>query len=181
VRHRSSASTTTSFEEASVSTTDELLRNNQDYAASFSAGDLPMPPGAQAAVVACMDARLNVYGMLGLREGDAHLIRNAGGVVTDDVIRSLTISQRLLGTREVVLVHHTDCGMVTFKDDDVKADIEAETGLRPPFALEAFPDAEQDVRQSIARIKASPFVPNKDAVRGFVFDVRTGNLQEVTG
>jgi carbonic anhydrase len=164
-----------------VSTTDGLLRNNQDYAASFSAGDLPMPPGAQVAVVACMDARLHVYGVLGLREGDAHVIRNAGGVVTDDVIRSLTISQRLLGTREVILVHHTDCGMLTFEDDDVKADIEAETGLRPPFALEAFPDLEQDVRQSIARVKASPFVPRKDAVRGFVYDVRTGRLQEVTG
>jgi carbonic anhydrase len=163
-----------------VSTTDDLLRNNQDYAASFTGGDLPMPPGKQTAVVACMDARLNVYGILGLREGDAHVIRNAGGVVTDDVIRSLTISQRLLGTREVILIHHTDCGMLTFKDDEVKAAIEADTGLRPPFALEAFPDPEQDVRQSIARIKASPFVPNKDSVRGFVFDVRTGALHEVT-
>ncbi len=163
-----------------MSTTDELLRNNQDYAASFASGDLPMPPGKQVAVVACMDARLNVYGLLGLREGDAHVIRNAGGVVSDDVIRSLAISQRLLGTREVILVHHTDCGMLTFKDDAVKADIEAETGLRPPFALEAFADPEQDVRQSIARIKASPFVPRTDAVRGFVFDVRTGTLQEVT-
>jgi carbonic anhydrase len=163
-----------------VSTTDELLRNNQDYAASFAGGDLPVPPGTHVAVVACMDARLNVYGALGLREGDAHVIRNAGGVVTDDVIRSLTISQRLLGTREVILVHHTDCGMLTFKDDAVKADIEAETGLRPPFALEAFPDLEQDVRQSIARIKASPFVPHTDDVRGFVFDVRTGALREVT-
>jgi carbonic anhydrase len=167
------------LQEAPVSTTDELLRNCQDYAASF-AGDLPMPPGKQVAVVACMDARLNVYGLLGLREGEAHVIRNAGGVVTEDVIRSLTISQRLLGTREVVLVHHTDCGMLTFEDDAVKADIEAETGLRPPFALEAFPDLEQDVRQSIARIKASPFVPHTDAVRGFVFDVRTGALREVT-
>jgi carbonic anhydrase len=168
------------LQEAPVSTTDELLRNNQDYAASFASGDLPMPPGTHVAVVACMDARLNVYGALGLREGDAHVIRNAGGVVTDDVIRSLTISQRLLGTREVILVHHTDCGMLTFKDDAVKADIEAETGLRPPFALEAFPDLEQDVRQSIARIKASPFVPHTDDVRGFVFDVRTGALREVT-
>jgi carbonic anhydrase len=164
-----------------VSTTDDLLRNNQDYAASFSSGDLPMPPGKQTAVVACMDARLNVYRVLGLREGDAHVIRNAGGVVTDDVIRSLTISQRLLGTREVILIHHTDCGMLTFKDDEVKADVEADTGLRPPFALEAFRDPEQDVRQSIARIKASPFVPRKDAVRGFVFDVRSGALQEVAG
>jgi carbonic anhydrase len=162
-----------------VSTTDELLRNNQEYAASFS-GDLPMPPGKGVAVVACMDARLNVYALLGLREGEAHVIRNAGGVVTDDVIRSLTISQRLLGTSEVILIHHTDCGMLTFKDDAVKADIEAETGVRPPFALEAFPDLDQDVRQSIARIKASPFIPRKDAVRGFVFDVGTGALREVT-
>jgi carbonic anhydrase len=162
-----------------VSITDELLRNNQDYAASFT-GDLPMPPGKGVAVVACMDARLNVYGLLGLREGEAHVVRNAGGVVTDDVIRSLTISQRLLGTREVILVHHTDCGMLTFKDDAVKADIEADTGVRPPFALEAFPDLDQDVRQSIARIKASPFVPHKDAVRGFVFDVGSGALREVT-
>jgi carbonic anhydrase len=174
-----SASSATT-QEARVSTTDELLRIHQDYAASFTGGDLPMPPGRQVAVVACMDARLNVYGLLGLREGDAHVIRNAGGVVTDDVIRSLTISQRLLGTREVILIHHTDCGMLTFKDDEVKADIEAETGLKPPFALEAFPDVDQDVRQSIARIKASPFVPNRDAVRGFVFDVRTGALREVT-
>jgi carbonic anhydrase len=162
-----------------VSITDELLRNNQDYAASFT-GDLPMPPGKGVAVVACMDARLNVYGLLRLREGEAHVVRNAGGVVTDDVIRSLTISQRLLGTREVILVHHTDCGMLTFKDDAVKADIEADTGVRPPFALEAFPDLDQDVRQSIARIKASPFVPHKDAVRGFVFDVGSGALREVT-
>ena len=162
-----------------MSTTDELLRNNQDYAASF-AGDLPMPPGKGVAVVACMDARLNVYGLLGLREGEAHVIRNAGGVATDDVIRSLTISQRLLGTREVVLIHHTDCGMLTFKDDAVKADIEDETGVRPPFALEAFPDVDQDVRQSIARIKASPFIPKKDSVRGFVYEVESGRLREVT-
>ena len=164
-----------------MSTTDELLRNNQDYAASFSSGDLPMPPATRVAVVACMDARLSVYGILGLREGDAHVIRNAGGGVTDDVIRSLTISQRLLGTREVILIHHTDCGMLTFKDDEVKADIEADTGLRPPFALEAFSDLDQDVRQSVARIKASPFVPRKESVRGFVLDVRTGALREVTG
>ena len=163
-----------------MSTTDELLRNCQDYAASFTHGDLPMPPARQVAVVACMDARLNVYGLLGLREGEAHVIRNAGGVVTDDVIRSLTISQRLLGTREVILIHHTDCGMLTFKDDEVKADIEADTGLRPHFALEAFSDLERDVRQSIARIKHSPFVLNKDSVRGFIFDVTTGKLQEVT-
>jgi carbonic anhydrase len=162
-----------------VSTTDELLRNNADYAASFAAGDLPMPPAKGVAVVACMDARLNVYAALGLREGQVHVIRNAGGVVTDDVIRSLVISQRLLGTREVILIHHSDCGMLTFKDDDVKAAIEEDTGLRPPFALEAFDDLERDVRQSVARIKASPFVPHKDSVRGFVFDVASGALREV--
>jgi carbonic anhydrase len=139
-----------------------------------------MPPGKGLAVVACMDARLNVYALLGLSEGEAHVIRNAGGVVSDDVLRSLVISQRLLGTREVVLVHHTDCGMLTFTDDQVKADIEADVGFRPHFALEAFSDLERDIRQSIARIKASPFVPHKDSIRGFVYDVRTGALQEVT-
>jgi carbonic anhydrase len=164
-----------------MSVTDELLRNNADYAASFNAGDLPMPPGKGVAVVACMDARLNVYGALGLHEGDAHVIRNAGGVLTEDAIRSLVISQRLLGTREIVLIHHSDCGMLTFSDDQVKAAIEADTGLRPSFALEAFPDLEGDVRQSIARIKANPFIPNKDSVRGFVFDVHSGVLKEVTG
>ena len=163
-----------------MTVTDDLLRNNADFASSFSKGDLPMPPGKHLAVVACMDARLNVYALLGLEEGQAHVIRNAGGVVTEDVIRSLAISQRLLGTNEVILVHHTDCGMLTFTDDQVKADIEADTGLRPHFALEAFSDLERDIRQSIARIKASPFVPNKDSVRGFIFDVTTGKLQEVT-
>jgi carbonic anhydrase len=164
-----------------MSVTDELLRNNADYAASFDTGDLPMPPGKGVAVVACMDARLNVYGALGLHEGDAHVIRNAGGVVSEDAIRSLVISQRLLGTREIVLIHHSDCGMLTFSDDEVKAAIEADTGLRPSFALEAFTDLERDVRQSIARIKANPFIPNKDSVRGFVFDVHSGVLKEVTG
>jgi carbonic anhydrase len=163
-----------------MTVTDELLRNNAEFTSSFSNGDLPMPPGKHLAVVACMDARLNVYALLGLREGEAHVIRNAGGVVSDDVLRSLVISQRLLGTREVILVHHTDCGMLTFTDDAVKADIEADVGLRPHFALEAFSDLERDIRQSIARIKASPFVPNKDAVRGFIYDVRSGALQEVT-
>jgi carbonic anhydrase len=163
-----------------MTVTDELLRNNAEFARSFSNGDLPMPPGKHLAVVACMDARLDVYALLGLREGEAHVIRNAGGVVSDDVLRSLVISQRLLGTREVVLVHHTDCGMLTFTDDAVKADIEADVGLRPHFALEAFSDLERDIRQSIARIKASPFVPNKDAVRGFIYDVRSGAVQEVT-
>jgi carbonic anhydrase len=163
-----------------MTVTDELLRNNADFASSFAKGDLPMPPGKGLAVVACMDARLNVYALLGLQEGEAHVIRNAGGVVTEDVIRSLAISQWLLGTSEIILVHHTDCGMLTFTDDEVKADIESQTGLRPHFALEAFSDLERDVRQSIARIKASPFVANKDSVRGFVFDVTTGKLQEVT-
>jgi carbonic anhydrase len=163
-----------------MTVTDELLRNNAEFAGSFRNGDLPMPPGKHLAVVACMDARLNVYALLGLREGEAHVIRNAGGVVSDDVLRSLVISQRLLGTREVILVHHTDCGMLTFTDDAVKADIEADVGLRPHFALEAFSDLERDIRQSIARIKASPFVPHKDAVRGFIYDVRSGALQEVT-
>ena len=163
-----------------MTVTDDLLRNNDEFAGSFSKGDLPMPPGKALAVVACMDARLDIHKILGLEEGDAHVIRNAGGVVTDDVIRSLAISQRLLGTKEIVLIHHTDCGMLTFTDDEVKADIESKTGLRPHFALEAFSDLERDIRQSIARIKASPFVANKDSVRGFVFDVTTGKLSEVT-
>ena len=162
-----------------MSVTDELVRNAERYAANFSKANVPMPPGKGVVVVACMDARLNPYGLLGLQEGDAHIIRNAGGVVSDDVIRSLAISQRLLGTREVVLIHHTDCGMLTFKDDQVKDQIEADTGIRPPFALEAFADAEQDVKQSMARIAASPFVPHKDQVRGFVYDVKSGRLNEV--
>jgi carbonic anhydrase len=161
-----------------MSKTDEFLENNRRYAESFG-GKLPLPPAARLAVVACMDARLNVYGILGLAEGEAHVIRNAGGVITDDEIRSLAISQRLLGTREIILIHHTDCGMLTFTDDAFKADIEAETGIKPPWAAEAFPDLDADVRQSINRIKASPFVPHKDSVRGFVFDVATGLLSEV--
>ena len=159
---------------------DEFLEANRRYAESFDSGDLPVPPAKNVAVVACMDARLNVYGMLGLEEGDAHVIRNAGGVVTDDVIRSLTISQRLLGTREIVLIHHTDCGMLTFSDDEVKQQIQDEVGIKPEFALEAFSDLEEDVRQSIRRIQASPFVPHKDNVRGFVYEVETGRLREVT-
>ncbi|HEV8596192.1 MAG TPA: carbonic anhydrase [Candidatus Dormibacteraeota bacterium] len=162
-----------------MSTTDELVRNNESYAGTFKKGDLPLPPARHVAVVACMDARLDVHKILGLQEGDAHVIRNAGGAVTDDAIRSLAISQRLLGTTEIILIHHTDCGMLTFKDDDLKKKIESETGIRPAFALEAFSDLEDDVRQSIARIKASPFVPNKSNLRGFVYDVRTGKLNEV--
>ena len=162
-----------------MDTTDELLQRNASYAASFSKGDLPLPPARGVAVLACMDARLDVHKILGLEEGDAHVIRNAGGVATDDAIRSLVISQRLLGTHEVILIHHTDCGMLTFTDDQVKAQIQTDTGIRPPFALEAFGDLEQDVRQSIARIKVSPFVPRKDHIRGFIYDVHTGRLAEV--
>ncbi len=162
-----------------MSVTDELLTANAAYAADFT-GPLPLPPARHLAVVACMDARLDVYRLLGLAEGEAHVIRNAGGAVTDDVIRSLAISQRLLGTREIVLLHHTDCGMLTFTDDAFKADIEAETGIRPPWAAEAFGDLAADVRQSLARVRATPFVPHTDAVRGFVVDVATGRLTEVT-
>jgi carbonic anhydrase len=161
-----------------MSVTDEYLRNNAAYAEQFS-GPLPLPPASHVAVVACMDARLNVYAILGLKEGEAHVIRNAGGVVTDDEIRSLAISQRLLGTTEIILIHHTDCGMLTFTDDDFKRTIQNETGIKPQWAAEAFTDLDEDVRQSIARIKASPFIPHKDAVRGFVFDVATGKLNEV--
>ena len=162
-----------------MSSTESYVANAEQYAASFDKGDLPMPPALHTAVVACMDARLNPYGILGLSEGDSHVIRNAGGVVTEDVIRSLAISQRLLGTTEIILIHHTGCGMLTFHDDDVKAQIEADTGIRPSFALEAFSDLDSDVRQSIARIKASPFIPNKDSIRGFVYEVETGRLREV--
>ena len=163
-----------------MSSTDDLIANNDVYVASFgNKGDLPLPPGKKTAVVACMDARLNVYGALGLEEGDAHVIRNAGGVVTDDAIRSLAISQRLLGTEEIILIHHTGCGMLTFTDDDFKRSIEEDTGIRPEWAAEAFADLDADVRQSIARIKASPFIPRKDAVRGFVYEVETGRLREV--
>jgi carbonic anhydrase len=162
-----------------MSATDELLANNEAYAASFEKGTLPLPPARKVAIVACMDARLNVYSALGLQEGDAHVIRNAGGVVTDDEIRSLTISQRLLGTEEIILIHHTDCGMLTFTDDQFKASIEQETGIKPEWAAEAFPDLDGDVRQSIARIKASPFIPRKESVRGFVYEVESGRLREV--
>jgi carbonic anhydrase len=163
-----------------MSVTDELLRNNEGYAASFDKGDLPLPPAKKVAVLACMDARLNPYGALGLSEGDAHVIRNAGGVVTDDEIRSLAISQRLLGTEEIILIHHTDCGMLTFTDDQFKRQIQDDVGIKPEWAVESFPDLDEDVRQSIARIKASPFIPKKDSVRGFVYDVATGRLREIT-
>ena len=163
-----------------MSTTDELLRNNEAYAASFDKADLPMPPARKVAVVACMDARLNPYGALGLGEGDAHIIRNAGGVITDDGIRSLAISQRLLGTEEIILIHHTDCGMLTFSDDEFKRSIQEDVGIKPQWAAEAFDDLEADVRQSIARIEASPFIPRKDSIRGFVYEVESGRLREVS-
>lgn len=161
-----------------MSVTDQYLENNKKYAASFQ-GPLPLPPSKQVAVVACMDARLNVYGALGLNEGEAHVIRNAGGVITEDEIRSLAISQRLLGTKEIILIHHSDCGMLTFTDDAFKASIQEEVGQKPAWAAEAFSDLDEDVKQSIARIKNSPFVPKKDSIRGFVFDVATGLLNEV--
>ena len=163
-----------------MSVTDDLLKNNEEYARGFDKQDLPLPPARGLAVVACMDARLDVHAMLGLELGDAHVIRNAGGVITDDEIRSLAISQRLLGTREIVLIHHTDCGMLTFTDDELKQQIQEEAGIKPHFPMESFSDLEEDVRQSMARIQASPFIPHKDAVRGFVYEVETGRLREVT-
>jgi carbonic anhydrase len=158
---------------------DELLQNADRYADGFDKGSLPLPPARRVAVLACMDARLNPYGLLGLDEGDAHVIRNAGGVVTDDEIRSLAISQRLLGTEEIMLIHHTDCGMLTFSDEEFRRQVQEETGIKPQWSCETFADLEEDVRQSIARIKASPFIPNKDGVRGFVYEVETGKLREV--
>ena len=161
-----------------MTVTDQLLTNNETYAQGFE-GPLPLPPSKHVAVVACMDARLDVSRVLGIGEGEAHVIRNAGGVVTEDVLRSLTISQRLLGTREIVLVHHTDCGMLTFTDDSFKKSVQDDTGIKPAWAAEAFNDLDEDVRQSIARITSSPFVPHTDQVRGFVFDVATGKLNEI--
>jgi len=162
-----------------VTVTDHYLANNAEYASAFK-GPLPMPPSKHVAIVACMDARLDVYRMLGINEGEAHVIRNAGGVITDDAIRSLAISQRLLGTREILLIHHTDCGMLTFTDDDFKRAIQDETGIKPSWSAEAFPDALEDVRQSLRRIENSPFVTKTESLRGFVFDVATGKLNEVT-
>jgi carbonic anhydrase len=163
-----------------MSTTDELLRNNESFVQSFDKGDLPLPPARKIAIVACMDARLNPYPILGLQLGDAHVIRNAGGVITDDEIRSLAISQHLLGTEEIMLIHHTDCGMLTFNDQEFAEKLEAETGQQPHWGARSFPDLDQDVRDSIQRIKDSPFIPRKDSVRGFVYDVGTGGLREVS-
>lgn len=163
-----------------MTVTDDYLANNARYAAQFT-GPLPLPPSKHVAVVACMDARLDVYRILGLREGEAHVIRNAGGVVTDDEIRSLAISQRLLGTTEIILIHHTDCGMLTFTDDDFKRTIQDETGIKPTWAAESFTDLHEDVRQSLRRVETSPFVTRTSSLRGFVFDVATGRLDEVDG
>jgi carbonic anhydrase len=162
-----------------VTVTDAYLANNADYAKSFS-GPLPLPPSKHVAVLACMDARLDVYRVLGINEGESHVIRNAGGVATDDAIRSLAISQRLLGTTEIILIHHTDCGMLTFSDDDFKRGIQDETGVKPPWSAEAFTDVAEDVRQSLQRIENSPFVTKHTSARGFIFDVATGKLDEVT-
>ena len=162
-----------------MTVTDELLANAARYASTFDKGALPLPPAKQIAIVACMDARLNPYGLLGLSEGDAHVIRNAGGVITADELRSLAISQRLLGTKEIVLIHHTDCGMLTFTDDAFRAQVLAETGVKPAWAAEAFDDLDTDVRQSVARIQAEPAIPLKDNIRGFVYDVTNGTLREV--
>ena len=161
-----------------MTVTEEYLANNVEYAKTFT-GPLPLPPSKHVAVVACMDARLDVYRILGLKDGEAHVIRNAGGVVTDDEIRSLAISQRLLGTKEIILIHHTDCGMLTFTDDVFKQEIQDETGIKPEWAAEAFADVEEDVRQSLRRIQNSPFVTKHESLRGFVFDVATGKLNEV--
>jgi len=162
-----------------MSVTDQLLKNAEGYAATFDKGDLPLPPARKVAIVACMDARLNPYALLGLAEGDAHIIRNAGGVITDDQIRSLAFSQRLLGTEEVILIHHTDCGMLTFSDDAFREQIRADTGVTPPWTAETLGDLDTNVRQGLARIKASPFVPVTSSVRGFVYDVHNGTLREV--
>jgi carbonic anhydrase len=163
-----------------MSATDELLENAETHAEGFDKGDLPMPPARKVAIVACMDARVNPYPIFGLELGDAHVIRNAGGVVTDDEIRSLAISQRLLGTEEVILMHHTDCGMLTFNDEEFRRQIQEDTGIKPAWSPEAFDDLEADVRQSIERIKSSPFIPNKESIRGFIYEVETGRLREVT-
>jgi carbonic anhydrase len=163
-----------------MSVTDELLENARSYASGFDQGDLALPPAKRVAVLACMDARLNPYGILGLSEGDAHVIRNAGGVVSDDAIRSLAISQHLLGTEEIVLIHHTDCGMLTFTEDEFAERLEGKTGERPEWRAHAFADLEQDVREGIERIRSSPFVPRTESVRGFVYDVKSGELREVS-
>ena len=162
-----------------ASAIDTYVNNNATYAAGFAKGHLPTRPARRIAIITCMDSRLDPAAALGLEDGDAHVIRNAGGVVTEDVIRSLIISQRLGGTREIMLIHHTNCGMLALEEGELQDAIEKETGLRPPFAMHGFADLDDDVRQSIARIDANPFVLHKDAIRGFVFEVETGRLREV--
>ncbi len=159
---------------------DELIANNSAYAQSLEPRHLDVSPRRQLAVVACMDSRLDLFAALGLAMGEAHVLRNAGGVITDDVIRSLAISQRKLGTREVMLIHHTDCGMQKLTDDGFRAELQAATGVAPAFAIESFTDAAADVRQSILRVRRSEFIPHRDTVRGFVYDVDTHQLHEVT-
>jgi carbonic anhydrase len=163
-----------------TSVTDSLLDNNAAYASDFDKGDLTLPPARKLAVLACMDARLDPAKVLGLDEGDAHVIRNAGGVVSDDALRSLAISQNLLGTEEIILIHHTDCGMLTFTDDEFAQKLEAETGHRPDWPVHTFDDLEGNVKASIEKIRNSPFVPRTDAIKGFVYEVETGRLREVT-
>jgi carbonic anhydrase len=162
-----------------MSEIDHLVENAGDYASQFDHDVLPIPPKLHVAVLACMDSRLRIFGMLGLKEGDAHIIRNAGGIATEDAIRSLTISQRLLGTTEIVVIHHTDCGMERFSDEAMAEAIERETGVRPPFAFGAFDDVERDVRHTIALLRESPFIPHTDNIRGFVFEVESGRMREV--
>ena len=158
---------------------DELVANNARFAAGFDDGDRPAAPARNLAIVACMDARVDVVALLGLDHGDAHVIRNAGGVITDDVIRSLCLSQRKLGTREVILLHHTACGLQTITDDAFRAELEAELGVKPPWSVESFSDPFADTRQSMRRIATSAFLPHRDHVRGFVYDVGSGMLHEV--
>lgn len=158
---------------------DELLRNNEHYVADFTDGDLALRPRRHLAIVACMDSRMDIFQMLGLQHGEAHIVRNAGGVITDDVIRSLVLSQRLLGTREIILVHHTDCGLQAIIEDEFKAELEAEVGMKPWWALESFTDPYLDTRQSMNRLRHSPFIRHKDHIRGFVYDVHDGRLHEV--
>ena len=158
---------------------DDLLRNAASYEETFDRGALVRAPRRRLAIVTCMDARIDLASMLGLREGDAHVIRNAGGVIADDEIRSLAISQRKMGTRSVMLVHHTDCGMLYFSDEEFRRELEAETGLPVPWQAEDFDDLDVDVRESIKRVRSSPFIPHRDDVRGFVYEVETGVLREV--
>ncbi|MBM3635103.1 MAG: carbonic anhydrase [Actinobacteria bacterium] len=162
-----------------MSATDDLLRHSEEWAASFTQGDLGVEPTLRLAVVACMDSRLDPPALLGLRPGEAHFMRNAGGTVTDDMIRSLVISQRFLGTREIILIHHTDCGMLRFTDDELLRSLHNETGIRPTWAVETFADTEEDLRMSMRRVRTSPFIPYTDSVRGFIYDVKTGRIAEV--